>query len=210
MGTRGAYGFRVDGVDKVTYNQFDSYPDCLGFSVLEFISKSKSFDELKSLSSSIVLVNNKIKPTPEQIEENLNWSDKSVRTGELEDWYVLLRNAQGDLNALHQGLKYMIDNHNFLFDSLFCEYAYIINIDEGVLEFYKGFNRSPNGSGRYAIPPDDYYKDGQTTEYYGVNLLQTFNLSEIINASETELQAIVKKMNCLEAEDDEEEELEYT
>lgn len=32
--TRGAVGFRVDGVDKVTYNHSDSYPGGLGAAVL--------------------------------------------------------------------------------------------------------------------------------------------------------------------------------
>ena len=30
MGTRGAYGFRINDKDKVTYNHFDSYPDGFG------------------------------------------------------------------------------------------------------------------------------------------------------------------------------------
>jgi len=197
MGTRGAYGFRIDGIDKVTYNHFDSYPDGLGWDVLEFISKSKSFDELKNLASSIVVVDDKIKPTPEQIEETFQWANLKVSSGDVEEWYVLLRDAQGDLNAFYDGLKYMIDNRTFLFNSLFCEYAYIINLDEGVLEFYKGFNKSPNGQGRYAVPPDDYYKDGQNKEYYGVNILKSFPLSEIINSSESELKNILSKMNLL-------------
>jgi len=33
MGTRGAYGFRKNGIDKVTYNHFDSYPEQLGESL---------------------------------------------------------------------------------------------------------------------------------------------------------------------------------
>ena len=42
------------------------------------------------------------------------------------------------------------DSKDFLADSLFCEYAYIINLDTGMLEFYRGFNQNPNGKGRYA------------------------------------------------------------
>ena len=37
MGTRGLYGFRKNGVDKVTYNHYDSYPEYLGRNILEFI-----------------------------------------------------------------------------------------------------------------------------------------------------------------------------
>ena len=37
MGTRGLWGFRKDGKDKLTYNHFDSYPDCLGHTIVEFL-----------------------------------------------------------------------------------------------------------------------------------------------------------------------------
>jgi hypothetical protein len=33
----------------------------------------------------------------------------------------------------------MIDSKGFLSDSLFCEWAYIINLDKEVLEVYEGF-----------------------------------------------------------------------
>jgi hypothetical protein len=35
MGTRGTWGFVLDGEEKLTYNHFDSYPDCLGVEVLD-------------------------------------------------------------------------------------------------------------------------------------------------------------------------------
>ena len=35
MGTRGLYGFRKNGIDKLTYNHLDSYPDWLGKKVVE-------------------------------------------------------------------------------------------------------------------------------------------------------------------------------
>ncbi len=37
MGTRGLYGFRKDGVNKLTYNHYDSYPSGLGKHILEVI-----------------------------------------------------------------------------------------------------------------------------------------------------------------------------
>lgn len=67
------------------------------------------------------------------------------------------------------------ENYNdFLFDSLFCEYAYIINLDEGVLEFYIGFNKNPEADGRYA------HKIGERG-YCGVRLAKTMKLEDIIN-----------------------------
>ena len=66
------------------------------------------------------------------------------------------------------------DRLDFLYDSLFCEYAYIINLDSGYLEFYKGFNTNPNAEGRYAK-----FKSEDDSTYFGVKLMQEISLSEI-------------------------------
>ena len=34
------------------------------------------------------------------------------------------------------GLKYMLNGNNFLKDELFCEYGYVINLDENTLDIY--------------------------------------------------------------------------
>ena len=44
---------------------------------------------------------------------------------------------------------YMIDSSDFIKDSLFCEYAYIVNLDSGMLEFWKGFQKEPDPGNRY-------------------------------------------------------------
>lgn len=57
------------------------------------------------------------------------------------------------------------DYKDFLKDSLFCEYAYIINLDSGMLEFYTGFNKDPNAPGRYAK-----FSTDEHNRYFGVRL----------------------------------------
>ena len=42
------------------------------------------------------------------------------------------------------------DYRGFMADSLFNEWSYIINLDDGELEIYHGFNKDPNAGGRYA------------------------------------------------------------
>ena len=88
------------------------------------------------------------------------------------DFYCLLRKAQGDLNAYKTDLKYMIDSKEFLGNSLFCEYAYIINLDKNVLEFYKGFNKVPQNN-RYSKYADE------KEEYKECKLLAEYPLTEI-------------------------------
>ena len=52
MGTRGAFGFLVDGETKVTYNHWDSYPSGLGQDLVDTLTEildEYSFDNLFSV-----------------------------------------------------------------------------------------------------------------------------------------------------------------
>lgn len=69
-----------------------------------------------------------------------------------------------------------LDQHNFLNDSLFCEYAYLINLDTNKFEVYVGFNLDPNAPGRYA--KYTLYKDDEKV-YYGVKLVKEIELTDL-------------------------------
>jgi len=183
MGTRGAIGFRQDGADKLTYNHFDSYPEHLGEIVVDFI-KQCTDAELAQIASGIILVEEGKKPTYMQIKECQEFTDLSVSERSDQDWYCLLRGAQGNLLAYKEGLRYMIDSKGFMKDSLFCEYAYVINIDDGNLEFYRGFNKNPKAAGRYA-EKDDIPEDG----YAGVKLVSVYPFSRVRDTSTEDLVA---------------------
>lgn len=185
MGTRGCYGFRKNGVDKLTYNHWDSYPDCLGHDVVEFC-KSTSVEELNAIFDRIILVDEMSKPTKKQIDECIGFYDGSVSTGSVEEWYCLLRETQGNLNVYKRGLKYMINSCEFIKDSLFCEYAYIINLDTNCLEFWVGFQREPREGNRYGTEAEN--------KYYPCKLLEEYSLGEI---NKSLVEVIVNDMNCL-------------
>lgn len=172
MGTRGAYGFVLKGRELATYNHFDSQPQGLGMEVLGFLDETTD-EELRRIAEQILLVDEQAQPTPEQVAACLEWGDTSVSLQSTNDWYCLLRGAQGDLDAYKHGLRYMIDNSTFLLNSLFCEWAYLINLDAGVLEVYRGFNQDPTAAGRYArFTLDDQRR------YYGVALLEAIPFAE--------------------------------
>lgn len=179
MGTRGCYGFHSGEKDKLTYNHSDSYPTYLGFNILSFVHNTPE-SELRAVADRIELVDEDSAPSPEQIETFKGYSDVSVGTQTLTDWYCLLRQTQGDLAPYRDGLRHMIDSHDFLKGSLFCEWAYIINVDTLELEIYKGFNtrKYVKNGGRYA----KYCLDEKPVcgkKYYGVTLLATLKLSDI-------------------------------
>jgi len=89
---------------------------------------------------------------------------------------IVMKDNAGDVwndekNEINESFE---EYNDFLFDSLFCEYAYIINLDENILEFYIGFNKNPEADGRYA------YKIGERG-YCGVRLAKTMKLEDIMN-----------------------------
>lgn len=182
MGTRGCYGFRINASDKVTYNHFDSYPEGLGVTVVEFI-RNTSDDEMKEIAKKIELVSECNLPTPEQITicKEAGLVNLDVNSGKEEDWYCLMREAQGDL-SVYKKIPYMTDSKDFLADSLYCEWAYIINLDESVLEVYRGFNRNPVSTGRYA----PLIGSKVSNQYYGVVLVCQIPLEQIRTISNDE------------------------
>src|SRR5208337_4359655 len=125
MGTRGAIGFRLDGQDKVTYNHFDSYPSGVGAELLAELCGIKNWEAVKTAVRNISFIDQDVEPTEAQIELCAEFTDLGVGDQSTSDWYCLLRNAQGSLAPYLTGkLPFMSDNHTFLLDSLFCEYAY--------------------------------------------------------------------------------------
>lgn len=170
MGTRGLYGIRKDGVDKVTYNHFDSYPEYLGMNMIKFCMNHNK-DALTGLFNKIELVGDE-NPTEEQkvnCKRN-GWFDDTVSLQTDDNWYCLLRDTQGNLECLMQADKaYMLDNSDFIKDSLFCEYAYIINLDRSVLEVWVGCQKEPDPKNRYGTQQDEY-------GYYPCKLIRSYHL----------------------------------
>jgi hypothetical protein len=199
VGTRGACGLRKNSLDKVTYCHFDSYPKGLGKDMIGFV-RNTSLADLNAAYDRLTLVNNDDVPTGEQIAHcQTTGAGALPEYPNLQDgWYSLLREEQGYPEKWLTGSGFMIDNHDFLAESLFCEWAYIVNLDEKTLEFYRGFNKDPKGSGRYAhlleAPSNDYYGKPMPQEWYGVTLITAVPIAVIQEATEEMIADLVTKL----------------
>lgn len=188
MSTRGSLGFRLNGKDFITYNHSDSYPSGLGVEMAEFVVANRAnLDSVKEKVSKLVLVNDKKKPTKAQIRALKEFADLGISTSSTEDWYCLLRMTQGDPDAILR-CGYMLDGHNFLSDSLFCEWAYIVNLDTQCLEVYKGFQDKPHNKGRYAESTDNPDMSYRTGKYYSVALIADIPFEEVTSDKVSELE----------------------
>lgn len=148
MSTRGALGFRVGGVDKVTYVH-DSADD-LAVDVVNWAKTVTDWKYVKRAAMAMKRVT--ASPTEDQI------LDVSIVLG-IEpkaglSWYQLLRPAQGN-PWLTLDAKWYEDKKRFLYNSLFCEHACIINLDMMELEVYVGMQKVKHDKGRYSLKKGD-------------------------------------------------------
>ena len=148
MGTRGIWGFTLDGQTKATYNHFDSYPSGLGEALIEAVSRQNP-DELKTMVRGLTLVDEQAKPGPDLKKQLAEYTDLGVSLQTDDDWYCLLRHTQGDLEKTLRS-RHMIDSFGFGYDSLFCEWGYIIDLDADQFVGYVGFRHEPATGGLWA------------------------------------------------------------
>lgn len=168
MGTRGAFGFKFDQKEIIFYNHWDSYPSGLGNDIVNYVKSVTDWNLVRDKVTQFNCVNEEIHPTPEQKLRayQLGTVNLGVSKENDNDWYCLTREAQGNVN-LTLDLGFGVTSNSFLRDSLFCEYAYIINLDTMELEFYEGFNSNRLADGRYAnVSLEEWSKHG----YAGVKL----------------------------------------
>lgn len=182
MGTRGIYGLRKNKKDKITYNHYDSYPSWLGENIFDFI-KRHSIEEMNNLYDRLILVDenkNIITLTAEE-QEKLDKLIEYDDEGKIKekDMYWLLRTFQGNLDKYDEfkNVDFMCDGHDFIKNSLFCEYGYIINLDTNKLEVFEGFQTKPQKTNRYGYVCDN--------GYYPCKIVKRINIKDIQNCDKT-------------------------
>lgn len=125
MSTRGLIGIRYQGKDKGVYNHYDSYPYKLGKELLkEFVRLGKE---------ELIKIFNKMVPVDDESETYLHTISDIL-----------------DIGRNEETIPY-VDYMHFIYNSLSCEYAYIYNLDEDVLEFYVGFQTNSQKDNRYQL-----------------------------------------------------------
>jgi len=160
MSTSGIYGFRKNGEDKTARSEYDSYPKGLGVAVVEFC-KATSVEEMHEIFDRIEL-----------IDEDFDFNEGQFENNEVD------LSKQNPLDIFKTESPYMTDSKDFIKNSLFCEYGYIINLDTDKLECWLGYQREPDMSNRYGIKPFDALGTGI---YYPCRNVMEVKLEDIQN-----------------------------
>jgi len=193
MGTRNLTIVISNGKTKVAqYGQWDGYPAGQGATALAFLKRLMNGNELDKFKSR---VNDLHWLTPAEcaiIDKDNNWDktyphlSRDCGADILEAiYYGTLQVKEGigvrkEVKLKFNGLQ---NNEEFAADSLFCEWAYVIDLDKEVFEVYTGFNKEPLTETDRFYPLQASIKERED-KYYPVKLLASFDLNNLPTESE--------------------------
>lgn len=179
MGTRNVTLVSSGGEIKVAqYGQWDGHPSTLGVKLVAFIQKTikdKNLDKLREAVDACAFIS---KDKVAQYVKECGGDHPLMVTMEVahkldKKCPQLSRNMGGaELlpYLLENGGVELIDSSYFTGDSIFCEWAYVVDLDRETLEVYRGFNKEPLGVGeRFRdMPISDY---NEKVGHYPVKLV---------------------------------------
>lgn len=180
MGTRHLIAVKANGAYRIAqYGQWDGYPTGQGAAVLSFLRK-KSLPKFKEKCLKTQFISDgelkalwiECGASPNSDFVNMDVANK------FKSLYPQLSRDAGStvlemVYSSPDGIK-LQDSINFAGDSLFCEWAYVIDFDKETFEVFKGFNtKKLDKNERFYSSP----RDGK--EYYPVSLAKTYSLKSL-------------------------------
>lgn len=193
MGTRNLTVVVLGGEYKVAqYGQWDGYPEGQGATVLgflrsltpakkkNFIKKVKAIREITPEEGKKTWVDCGADPNSDLVSMDI--ADKHTKL-----YPQLSRDTGAKILDLIAEKDEGIGLHNqlsFAADSLFCEFAYVIDLDKDTFEIYRGFNQSPlDKKERFAdlekIVGKEALKANMNEKYTPIRLLTKFNIKKL-------------------------------
>lgn len=184
MGTRNLIAVMVNGEYKVAqYGQWDGYPDGQGVTVLSFLRKEENIHKLKEKLSNVRFLDEE--KDKELIEEYDKAAEADTRTDEQKRWFkqFLSRDVCAKIlqNIIDSDDKEILLQNciEFSGDSLFCEWAYVIDFDKNTLEVYRGFNKETILTEEDRFFEYDQDHPHRTRKYYPVKLMKCYALDKL-------------------------------
>jgi hypothetical protein len=192
MGTRHLIVVVNEGQVKVAqYGQWDGYPAGQGHDVCDFIVNKLDINKLKTALSKCRFISD------EEAEAKWEAEGANISSGLVSmdiaakvkaKFPELSRDTGAEILGLVQSGKAreLVNNIDFAADSLFCEWAYVLDLDKQVLEIYKGFNERPLSKKDrfYGMENKDEHKN---KDYQPVRIWKKFKFADLKTDTVAEL-----------------------
>ncbi len=173
MGARHLVLVYYDGEYKVAqYGQYDGYPENAGLDTLRFVRKLMAENQLISFCQKVRAIREVDEKYLEQLRQEPNWFEnhpefnRTTGSGILS---IILERAHG--------LRLPPSDLDFAADSLFCEWAWLLDLDNQTFEAYMGFNKRP------LTPEDRFYflrdRELETRGYHAVVLAASWPFANL-------------------------------
>ncbi len=185
MGTRHLISIYLDGEAKLAqYGQWDGYPSGQGFQCVAFL-QAVDLDVFKTqVRNSRMLTEQEVRErwteagaNPESEMVGLEIAEQFNRANP----QLSRDSGAGTLTYIMEAEKPELagDSTPFAGDSLFCEWAYVIDLDEMTFEVYEGFQKKAHEQGRFWDLPYTPSEDGEPREYWPMKLVASWAIQEI-------------------------------
>lgn len=186
MSTRGLIGFRCKDIDKLTYNHADSDPDVLGFRILKELGAVEDWNSVYRRIDSLHSI-----PETRKLDEYSSMAETEIRRhfpeldyhGTPKNFYDLYQPLQGTLKPYLDGrISFMPDASDFIHNSWFCEWAYIVNLDTEQFEVWKGNQLEPDSEdNRLVEEPNRCGTETDRMGYYPCAMIKNYDLHDLPN-----------------------------
>jgi hypothetical protein len=170
MGTRNLTVLVSEGEIKIAqYGQWDGYPDYMGINILKFL-REIDVEIMKKQAKNVFFIDedkqSEIDLYLKEIGSTNGYLNKEQSDLYYEKYKFLDRSIGSDILEMvynEEFNKPMLLNNSITFsgDSLFCEWAYVIDLDKNLFEVYEGFNKNElnenNRFFKYTIENEEYH-----------------------------------------------------
>jgi hypothetical protein len=166
MGTRNLTIVRDENLLFGQYGQWDGYPEGNGVGVLTFLKRQMAFQQFRQAVKRIVVA------SQERLEELARADiDKDTHP----QFFRGLGTGILDFIADGTGPVEVHNQIDFAADSLFCEWAYMVDLVERKLRCFKGFNKSPLTESDFFYFLSDKSRGG----YYPIREIASFSFDDL-------------------------------
>ena len=182
MGTRHLTAVYMDGQYRVAqYGQWDGYPEGAGITCLQFLRDKmdeqlfrKRLSELRYMSDTEI---DALLRKYNRDDEGFMLISDSDRFRD--DWPALHRDTGADILEMIQAGQVrdhaLYSRLEFAANSLWCEWAWVIDLDKLTFEGYRGYNKEP-------LTEEDrfwFLREHEEEGYHGVKLVYDVSLKQL-------------------------------